>query len=260
MASNRRLRIPIRGAGSRSTGDHAACARPSRQAKPDGSVPEAAFSPPITGVAWSGRKNESASRSWRKKLQRRRAIYATKAFANSWLPTRCANSAASIFWSIMRPDSIPVDSILDLSTEQFDATFKTNLYEMFWITKATLPHFTAGASIINTPSVLAYNPAENLLDYAQTKAAIVSFTKSLAKQLGEKGICVNAVAPGPVWTSLQVSGGQLPSALETFGAYTPMGRPGQPAELAAVYVTLASQESSYTSGQVYGVSGGSGNP
>lgn len=153
-----------------------------------------------------------------------------------------------------------VDSILDLSTEQFDATFKTNLYAMFWITKAAIPHFTAGASIINTSSVQAYDPSENLLDYAQTKAAIVSFTKSLAKQLGEKGIRVNAVAPGPVWTPLQVTGGQPPSALEKFGAYTPMGRPGQPAELAAVYVTLASQESSYTSGQVYGVSGGSGNP
>jgi NAD(P)-dependent dehydrogenase (short-subunit alcohol dehydrogenase family) len=153
-----------------------------------------------------------------------------------------------------------VDSILDLSTEQFDATFKTNLYAMFWITKAAIPHFSAGASIINTSSVQAYDPSENLLDYAQTKAAIVSFTKSLAKQLGGKGIRVNAVAPGPVWTPLQVTGGQPPSALETFGAYTPLGRPGQPAELAAVYVTLASQESSYASGQVYGVSGGSGNP
>jgi len=153
-----------------------------------------------------------------------------------------------------------VDSIIDLTTEQFDATFKTNLYAMFWITKAAMPHFSAGASIINTASVQAYNPSENLLDYAQTKAAIVAFTKSLAKQLGEKGIRVNAVAPGPVWTPLQVSGGQPTSSLETFGEKTPMGRPGQPAELAAVYVTLASQESSYATGQVYGVSGGSGNP
>ncbi|MGZ4967945.1 MAG: SDR family oxidoreductase [Methylobacter sp.] len=123
-----------------------------------------------------------------------------------------------------------------------------------------MPHFSAGASIINTASVQAYNPSENLLDYAQTKAATVAFTKSLAKQLGEKGIRVNAVAPGPVWTPLQVSGGQPPSSLETFGEKTPMGRPGQPAELAPIFVTLASQESSYATGQVYGVSGGSGNP
>jgi NAD(P)-dependent dehydrogenase (short-subunit alcohol dehydrogenase family) len=153
-----------------------------------------------------------------------------------------------------------VDSILDLSSEQFDATLKTNLYAMFWITKAAVPYLNSGASIINTASVQAYNPSKNLLDYAQTKAAIVSFTKSLAKQLAEKGIRVNAVAPGPVWTPLQVSGGQPASELVEFGSNTPYGRPGQPAELAPVYVTLASQESSFATGQVYGVSGGNGNP
>jgi NAD(P)-dependent dehydrogenase (short-subunit alcohol dehydrogenase family) len=153
-----------------------------------------------------------------------------------------------------------VDSILDLTTEQFDATFKTNVYAMFWITKAAMPHLAAGASIINTASVQAYNPSENLLDYSQTKAAIVAFTKSLAKQVAKQGIRVNAVAPGPIWTPLQVTGGQPTSALETFGAQTPMQRPGQPAELAPTYVILASQESSYATGQVYGDSGGSGNP
>jgi NAD(P)-dependent dehydrogenase (short-subunit alcohol dehydrogenase family) len=153
-----------------------------------------------------------------------------------------------------------VESILDLKTDQFDSTFKTNVYAMFWITKAAMPHLRPGATIINTASVQAYDPSPNLLDYAQTKASIVAFTKALAKQVGKQGIRVNAVAPGPFWTPLQVSGGQPPSALEKFGSDTPMGRPGQPAELASVYVILASPESSYATGQVFGESGGRGNP
>ncbi|MHB0777646.1 SDR family oxidoreductase [Halomonas sp. WWR20] len=152
------------------------------------------------------------------------------------------------------------DSILDLTTEQFDATLKTNLYAMFWITKAAMPHLPEGASIVNTASVVAYDPPANLLDYSQTKAAIVAFTKALAKQVVEKGVRVNAVAPGPFWTPLQVTGGQPQSKVEEFGSSTPMGRPGQPVELAPIYVLLASQDSSYATGQVYGATGGSGGP
>lgn len=153
-----------------------------------------------------------------------------------------------------------VESITDLSTEQFDATFRTNVYAMFWITKAAMPHLTPGSSIINTASVTAYDPPAHLLDYSQTKASIVAFTKSLAKQVATKGIRVNAVAPGPYWTPLQPSGGQTPEKLVQFGGDTPMGRPGQPAEIAGIYVLLASHESSFATGQVYGSSGGNGNP
>jgi len=151
-------------------------------------------------------------------------------------------------------------SILDISTEQFEQTLKTNLYAMFWITKAAVPLMPPGAAIINTASVVAYQPPEQLLDYAATKAAIVAFTKSLAKQMAARGIRVNAVAPGPYWTPLQPSGGQLPDKLPQFGADTPLGRPGQPAEIAPVYVLLAAQEGSFTTGNVYGSTGGEGGP
>jgi NAD(P)-dependent dehydrogenase (short-subunit alcohol dehydrogenase family) len=151
-------------------------------------------------------------------------------------------------------------SIAELSDESFDATFKTNVYAMFWLTKAALSHLSAGAAIINTASVQAYDPSPNLLDYAPTKAAIVAFTKALAKQVAARGIRVNAVAPGPFWTPLQVQGGQPPEAIPNFGADTPLGRPGQPAELGPLYVFLASQESSYATGQVFGESGGRGQP
>lgn len=151
-------------------------------------------------------------------------------------------------------------SILDISTDEFDWTMKTNIYAPFWIIKAALPHLRPGATIIGTASVQAYDPSPDLFDYAQTKAATVSYVKSLAKQLGPKGIRVNGVAPGPIWTPLQISGGATQEKVESFGGSTPLGRPGQPAELASIYVQLAAGDASYATGQVYGAAGGSGQP
>lgn len=149
-----------------------------------------------------------------------------------------------------------IDSIEKLTSEQFQKTFAVNVFSMFWITKAALSHMPPGASIINTTSIQSYQPSPGLLDYASTKGAITSFTKSLAKQLIEKGIRVNAVAPGPIWTPLQPSYGQPPEKLAKFGENTPIGRAGQPAEVAPVFVFLASQESSYITAEVVGVTGG----
>jgi NAD(P)-dependent dehydrogenase (short-subunit alcohol dehydrogenase family) len=149
-----------------------------------------------------------------------------------------------------------VKEIAELTTEQFEATFRTNVTAMFWLCKAAIPLMPPGATIINTTSIQGYQPSPTLLDYASTKAAITAFTKALAKQVASKGIRVNAVAPGPVWTPLQSSGGQPQENIPSLGSQTPIGRPGQPAELASIYVHLASQESSYVTAEIYGVTGG----
>lgn len=148
--------------------------------------------------------------------------------------------------------------VSQVTTADFDETMKTNLYALHWIVQAAAPHLPPGASVITTASIQAYEPSDILLDYATTKAGIVAYTKAMAKQLIEKGVRVNAVAPGPFWTVLQPSGGQPQEKVKQFGAHSAFGRPGQPVEIAPVYVLLASQEASFVTGEVWGVTGGAG--
>jgi NAD(P)-dependent dehydrogenase (short-subunit alcohol dehydrogenase family) len=145
--------------------------------------------------------------------------------------------------------------LADLTTEQLRRTFETNVYAMFWLSQKAIPHMEAGASVINTTSIQAYQPSPQLIDYASTKAAILNFTRALAEELAERGIRVNAVAPGPVWTPL-IPATMPPDKVTSFGADTPLGRAAQPVELAPAYVFLASQESSYITGERIGVTGG----
>ncbi|MCS6711908.1 SDR family oxidoreductase [Brachybacterium sp. EF45031] len=155
---------------------------------------------------------------------------------------------------------IAQEEIADITDEQLEQTFDVNILSMFRVVRAALPLLPKGASIINSTSVQAYKPSETLLDYASTKAAINAFTKGLAQQLGPQGIRVNAVAPGPFWTPLQVSDGQPKEKLPKFGKDTYLGRAGQPTEVAPAYVFLASAESSYVLGETLNVNGGMPTP
>lgn len=150
------------------------------------------------------------------------------------------------------------EDVSEVSTEDFDRTLKTNLYALHWIAQAATPHLPPGSAVITTASIQAYEPSAILLDYATTKAGIVAYTKALAKQLIEKGVRANVVAPGPFWTALQPSGGQPQEKVEHFGEQSAFGRPGQPVEIAPIYVLLASQEGSYLTGEVFGATGGAG--
>jgi NAD(P)-dependent dehydrogenase (short-subunit alcohol dehydrogenase family) len=150
--------------------------------------------------------------------------------------------------------------ITDIPSDLFDTIVKTNIYAPYWIIKAAVPHMRPGAAIIATTSEQAYDPIPELYAYAQTKAATMNFVKSLAKMLGPKGIRVNGVAPGPIYTPLQISGGATVEHFKNFGADYPLGRAGQPCELASIYVQLAANDASYTTGNIYGAGGGKGQP
>lgn len=149
----------------------------------------------------------------------------------------------------------PQESITDVTAEQLERTFRTNIFSMFYLSKAALPHIPKGGSIINTTSVTAYKGSPQLLDYSATKGAIVAFTRSLSGSLAARGIRVNAVAPGPIWTPL-IPSTFPPEKVEEFGKDTPMGRSGQPEEVAPAFIFLASDEASYITGQVIHVNGG----
>jgi NAD(P)-dependent dehydrogenase (short-subunit alcohol dehydrogenase family) len=149
-----------------------------------------------------------------------------------------------------------VEKIADVSSKQMEETYRVNVFALFWMVQEALPLMPPGGSIVTTASIQATHPSAGLVDYAPTKAAILAFTRSLARQVAEDGIRVNCVAPGPVWTPLQTSGGQPDKKIPAFGSETPMKRPAQPVEMAPLYVLLASQEASYVTGEVYGATGG----
>ena len=175
-----------------------------------------------------------------------RSVVRKAAEAMGGLDILVINAAKQVF----QPD------ITAISSEQFDHTMKTNVYAMFWMSQEALEVMPPGASIINTTSVQGFDPSPTLLDYATTKFAIRGFTQGFAPTALERGIRVNGIAPGPFWTPLQPSGGQSREKVQNFGKGAPMGRPGQPAEIAPAYVFLASGESSYMTGEIVSITGG----
>ncbi|WAJ28228.1 SDR family oxidoreductase [Antarcticirhabdus aurantiaca] len=191
----------------------------------------------------------------------RRAVLAPgdisdEAFATSLVQTALRELGGLDTVALIAGRQVNVDDIADLATEDFEATFRVNVTAMFWICKAAVAVLPKGGSIITTGSIQGYQPSPGLLDYASTKAAIINFSRGLAKQVASKGVRVNVVCPGPVWTPLQPSGGTPIDELSSFGASVPIGRPGQPAEVAPAYVYFASGESSYVTGETLGVTGG----
>ncbi len=179
-----------------------------------------------------------------------------EAFARS-LPHKAKEQLGGLdILALVAGKQVAVEEIANISSEQFIQTYTVNVFALFWITQEAVPLLPPGSSIITTSSIQAYQPSTHLLDYASTKAAILNYSRGLAKQVAEKGIRVNIVAPGPIWTALQIAGGQPQEKLPTFGQQTPLKRAGQPAELAPIYVYLASQESSYVTAEVHGVTGG----
>lgn len=183
--------------------------------------------------------------------------------ANISKEEQCAEAIAKIVKKMERIDVLvnnaaihyPAENLYQITTDQLVETFSVNIFAMFWITKAVLPYMKKGSNIINTTSVTAYRGSAHLMDYSATKGAIVSFTRSLSANLIDKGIRVNGVAPGPVWTPL-IPAGVPPEKVQTFGTDSPMKRPAQPVEIAPAFVFLASDEASYISGQIIHVNGG----
>ncbi len=180
-------------------------------------------------------------------------------------PAACADVVAQVTSRFGRLDILvnnageqhPAADVGDISVDQLEGTFRTNIFGMFYMVQAAVPHLTAGAAIVNCTSITAYKGAQDLLDYSATKGAITAFTRSLSENLVGKGIRVNGVAPGPIWTPLNPMGGADPDKVETFGESTPMERPGEPNEVAPAFLFLACADSSYMSGQVLHPNGGS---
>jgi len=195
----------------------------------------------------------------------RRAVLAPgdltdESFARSLVHTTVAELGGIDLLALVAGKQQHAEDVADITSGQFDETMRTNLHSLFWTVQEAVPHLPPGSTVITTSSVQGYQPSPNLVDYATTKAGIIAMSQALAQQLAPKGIRVNVVAPGPVWTPLQVAGGQPDDAMPEFGLSTPLGRAGQPAELAPAYVFLASPESSYVVGAVINVNGGMPTP